>query len=179
LRAIEAESKRLNRIATDLLLLAELEAGEKAKKDLISLRLLVMREIGRSQLLAGTRQIVAGQLPDLFVRGDEHKLGLALSNLVENAVKYTAESGIITVSLVLEGEWARLEVADNGIGIAGQDLPHLFDRFYRVDKARSGSGRGTGLGLAIVKGIVEKHGGKITVASQIGKGSIFTLWLKL
>jgi two-component system OmpR family sensor kinase len=179
LRAIEAESKRLNRIASDLLLLAELEAGEKVKKDLVSLKRVTLKELERVQLLAGGRQITSGQLQDLFVRGDEHKLSLALSNLVENAIKYTPEGGVITISLGLEGEWARLEVSDNGIGIAAENLPHLFDRFYRVDKARSGSGRGTGLGLSIVREIIEKHGGKVTVASQVGKGSVFTVWLKL
>jgi two-component system OmpR family sensor kinase len=179
LRAIEGESKRLNRIASDLLLLAELESGEKIKKDLVSLRLLALKEVQRSQLLAGGRRIVVGQMQDLFVRGDEHKLALALSNLVENAIKYTPADGDINISLALAGEWAQVQVADNGVGIAPENLPHLFDRFFRVDKARSGSGRGTGLGLAIVKEIVEKHGGKVTVTSQFGKGSAFTIWLKL
>jgi signal transduction histidine kinase len=94
-------------------------------------------------------------------------------------VKYTPDGGTITLSLYQEGDWARLDVADTGIGIAPEHLPHLFDRFYRVDKARSRAGGGTGLGLAIVKGIAEQHGGRVAVTSELGKGSTFTVWLRL
>jgi len=100
-------------------------------------------------------------------------------NLVSNAVKYTPDGGTITLSLFQEGDWARLEVTDTGIGIPPEHLPHIFDRFYRVDKARSRAGGGTGLGLAIVKGIAEQHGGRVSVISEPGKGSTFTVWLKL
>ena len=102
-----------------------------------------------------------------------------LGNLVDNAVKYTPEHGTITLSLFQDEEWVCLEVADTGIGIASEHQAHIFDRFYRVDKARSRISGGTGLGLAIVKGIAEQHGGKVTVSSEPGKGSTFTVWLKL
>ncbi len=179
LKVIEAEARRLTRIATDLLLLAELESGEAPGKDLVSLRSMALEEIERCRPLAGRRKIVADRMQDLFVRGDRHRLSLALGNLVENAVKYTADDGTITLSLELEGEWAQLQVADDGPGIEASQLPHLFERFYRTDKARSGPARGTGLGLAIVKQIVESHGGKITVESEPGRGSSFAIWLKL
>jgi signal transduction histidine kinase len=107
------------------------------------------------------------------------RLRRMLGNLIDNAIKYTPEGGTITLSLYREGGRAKLEVADTGIGIAPEHLPHIFDRFYRVDKARSRASGGTGLGLAIVRSIAEQHGGKVTVTSAPGKGSIFTVWLGL
>ena len=102
-----------------------------------------------------------------------------MGNLIDNAIKYTPEGGTITLSLYRDGDWARLEVADTGIGIDPEHLPYVFDRFYRIHKARSRARGGSGLGLAIVKGIAEQHGGKATVTSEPGKGSTFTAWLKL
>jgi signal transduction histidine kinase len=110
---------------------------------------------------------------------NERRLKQLLANLVDNAIKYTSEQGTITLSLFKDGEWARLEVADSGIGIAPEHLPHLFDRFYRVDAARSRASGGTGLGLAIVNEVAEQHGGKVSVASELGKGSTFSVRLKL
>jgi signal transduction histidine kinase len=98
---------------------------------------------------------------------------------MDNAIRYTPEGGTITLSLFRDGDWARLEVADTGMGIAPEHLPHIFDRFYRVDKGRSRANGGSGLGLAIVKAIAEQHRGKVTVTSEPGKGSTFTVWLKL
>jgi two-component system, OmpR family, sensor kinase len=179
LRAIESEATRMTKISSDLLLLAEVETGQMVKFETVSLSAMVKEEISRARLLAGNREIVSGRLEDINVPGDAYKLNQVLSNLVDNAIKYTADSGTITLSLFRDGEWARLEVADTGIGIVPDNLPHLFDRFYRVDKSRSRSRGGTGLGLAIVKGIVEQHGGKIKVDSSLGKGSTFTVYLKL
>jgi two-component system OmpR family sensor kinase len=179
LRAIESEYSRLAKIAGDLLLLAEVEAGQVMKKENVSLKGIVTEELKRAQLSAGNRQVVLGRLEDIEVKGDSYKLSQVLGNLVDNAIKYTPDGGTISISLFRDKEWARLEVADNGLGIDPENLPHLFDRFYREDKARSRAKGGTGLGLAIVKGIVERHGGKVTVASQPGKGSTFTVWLRL
>jgi signal transduction histidine kinase len=96
---------------------------------------------------------------------------------MDNAIKYTPSGGQVTLSFGREGDWVRVSVADTGIGIPAKDLPHIFDRFYRVDKARSREKGGTGLGLAICKWIAEAHGGRIEVQSQVGKGSTFTVWL--
>jgi two-component system, OmpR family, sensor kinase len=178
LQAIESETRRLTKIAEDLLLLANVESGQDFKPEPVLLRDLITEEVQRARLVAGNRSIVTGQLGDLTVIGDIHKLDQVVSNLVDNAIKYTPDNGTITLSLVEDGNWARLEIRDTGIGIDPSDIPHLFDRFYRVDKARSRSAGGTGLGLAIVKGIVDQHGGKVTVISQPGKGSTFTVWLK-
>ena len=114
-----------------------------------------------------------------MIRGDTQRLKQLLGNLVDNAMRYTPEGGTISLSLFRGGEWACLEVTDTGVGVAPEHLPHIFDRFYRVDKARSRVSGGTGLGLAIVKGIAEQHRGKVTVSSEPGKGSTFTVWLKL
>ena len=179
LRAIEAESRRLAKIASDMLLLAEVEAGQVVKKEDVSLNGLVIEELKRAQLVAGNRQVVLGKIEDITVKGDAYKLSQVLGNLVDNAIKYSPEGGTITLALFRDNDWARLEVADTGIGIAPENLPHVFDRFYRVDNTRSRAKGGTGLGLAIVKGIVEQHGGKVTVTSEPGQGSAFTVWLKL
>ena len=179
LRAIEAESKRMTKITSDLLLLAEVEAGQITKNEDVSLKSILTEEFKRVQLRSEKRRVNLGRLEDISIKGDPHKLSQVVGNLVDNAIKYTPEGGAITLSLFRDGDWARLEVTDTGIGIAPENIPHIFDRFYRADKARSRSTGGTGLGLAIVKGIVEQHGGKVTVTSELGRGSTFTAWLKL
>ena len=102
-----------------------------------------------------------------------------LLNLVANAVKYTADGGKAELRLALDGNEAVISVADSGIGIPAQHLPHIFERFYRVDESRNRSIGGTGLGLAIVKAITESHGGRIEVSSTPGVGSTFTVHLPL
>jgi len=179
LAAIGRETIRMAKIVDDLLFLAEVESGELARQQMVALKVILMGERDRAQTIAGDREIVTGQQEDLVIRGDAQRLRQLLGNLVDNAIKYTPEHGTIMLSLFRDGEWARLEVADTGIGIAPENQPHIFDRFYRIDKARSRFSGSTGLGLAIVKGIVEQHGGKVTVSSELGKGSTFTVWLKL
>ena len=179
LRAIETETARMAKIVSDLLVLAEVEPGQLERQEMVSLREILLDGLRRAQQLAGNRKIVTGRQEELSIRGDAHRLKQLLGNLVDNAIRYTPEGGTITLSLFRDSDWACLEVADTGIGIAPEHLPHILDRFYRVDKARSRTKGGTGLGLAIVKGIAEQHGGKATVASEPGKGSTFTAWLKL
>jgi two-component system OmpR family sensor kinase len=179
LQAIESETRRLTKIGQDLLLLADVESGQNFKMEPVLLKELVTEEFQRVQLAAADRSLILGRVEDLVVTGDTYKLGQVISNLVDNAIKYTSEKGIITLSLFRDGFWARLEVSDTGIGIDAPDIPHLFERFYRVDKGRSRTAGGTGLGLAIASGIVQQHGGRITVSSVPGNGSTFTVWLKL
>ncbi|OGO30782.1 MAG: hypothetical protein A2Z29_03775 [Chloroflexi bacterium RBG_16_56_11] len=179
LAAIERETVRMAKIVEDLLFLAEVESGGPIKKEEVSLKAILNEEVARANSIARERKIVVGRQEDLNVIGDTLRLKQLLANLVDNAIKYTPEDGTVTLSLYRDGDGARLEVADNGIGIAPEHLPHIFDRFYRVDKARSRASGGTGLGLAIVRGIVDQHGGDITVTSQPGKGSTFTVILKL
>jgi len=113
------------------------------------------------------------------VVGDAARLRQMVLNLMSNAVKYTPAEGRVRVTLTGQDGWVRLEVADTGIGIAPVDLPLVFDRFFRADEARARTEGGTGLGLAIARWTVEAHGGRLTVASQPGKGSVFTVLLPL
>jgi signal transduction histidine kinase len=179
LKALEAETVRMAKIVDDLLLLAEVDSGQLEQPEPVRLKEIIEGELKRARPLAGKRQLVVTRQEDLAVKGDPHRLRRLLGNIVDNAIKYTPENGKVTLSLFRDGDWARLEVADTGIGIAPQHLPHIFSRFYRVNTTRSQSKGGTGLGLALVKEIAEQHGGMVTVTSEPGKGSIFTVWLKL
>jgi signal transduction histidine kinase len=118
----------------------------------------------------------------LTVRTDPEALAQILSNLLDNAVKYTERGEIAVVAERLEtadGDWVTIHVCDTGVGIPPEHLPRIFERFYRVDKARSRQQGGFGLGLSIAKHLAESLGVKITVQSEVGKGSTFTLWLPI
>jgi signal transduction histidine kinase len=116
-----------------------------------------------------------------LVRADERMISQVVANLMTNAVNYTAPGGRITVrtDTIADGEkkWARLAVVDTGLGIPENELPRLFERFFRGSASRARGVSGTGLGLAICKEILDRHGGRITATSQAGKGSAFTIWL--
>jgi len=179
LKAVEAETWRMASIVSDLAVLAELESGHLEQQEDVSLRGMLLDTREWAGLLAGNRRIVIERQDDLWVKGSAHRLERLLRNLVGNAIKYTPDGGTITLSLFQDGDWACLQVSDTGIGIAPEHLPHIFDRFYRVDEARTRGDGGSGLGLAIVKGIAEQHRGRVTAASEPGKGSRFSVWLRL
>jgi signal transduction histidine kinase len=179
LKAVEAEIWRMASVVSDLTVMAEIEAGHLEQQEDVSLKKMLLDTREWPGLLAGNRRVVIGRQDDLWTRGSASRLERMLRNLVDNAIKYTPEGGTVALSLFRDGDWACLEVADTGIGIAPEHLPHIFDRFYRVDESRTRGGGGSGLGLAIAKNIVEQHGGRISVVSQPGKGSRFTVWLKL
>jgi len=128
---------------------------------------------------AGGLRLELGRVEPVVLKGDETRLMQLLFNLTDNALKYTPAGGTVTVSVQRQGVDALLAVADTGIGIAAEHLPHLFERFYRVDKARSRTEGGSGLGLAICDWIARAHGGRIEVASVPGQGSTFTVRLPL
>jgi two-component system phosphate regulon sensor histidine kinase PhoR len=107
------------------------------------------------------------------VRGDRGQLKQVFTNLLDNAIKFTPEQGVVRISATCADGRVTVSVQDTGIGIPAEDLPRIFERFYRVDKARSRELGGTGLGLAIVKHIVEAHGGSVAVESRLGEGSTF------
>jgi signal transduction histidine kinase len=108
----------------------------------------------------------------LFIDGDETRLRQVFINLLDNAIKYTPKGGRITLDLQQEGDHASVRISDSGIGIAPEHQPHVFDRFYRVDKARSRAEGGSGLGLSIARSIVQSHDGGISLTSEPEKGSI-------
>ena len=115
---------------------------------------------------------------DQKVLGDKYRINQALTNLLDNAIKYTHEKDNIKIQTQDKGDLIEISVQDNGIGISKKDLSRIFERFYTIDKARSRELGGTGLGLSIVRHIIEAHGGKINVESEMGKGSRFSFTLK-
>jgi signal transduction histidine kinase len=114
----------------------------------------------------------------IAIDGDEFQLKRLFDNIIDNAVKYTLRKGSITVSAHRDGKFARVVVSDTGIGMPDDELGYIFDRFYQINKSRSGK-NGFGLGLSIAKSIIESHKGRISAESQIGKGSILTVWLPI
>lgn len=186
LDTIGKHADRLDLIITDLLLLSKIESGQiPLKREPVALAEVVDRTVGLLRhLIAEKRHTVAVDIPkDLPpIAGDDERLGQIFSNLLDNAIKYTPEQGTITISAELHDgpppAMIEVVVEDTGIGIPPQDLPRIFERFYRVDKARSRELGGTGLGLSIVKHLVEGHGGTVWAESQ-GKGSRFVVRLPL
>ena len=177
---ITAEADRLTALSDDLLDLAKIEAGRRPiRAEEFALSEATARIASELRPRAEQKAVeLSVEVPDgLRVSADREAVHQILANLVDNAVKYTHPGGQVCISASSEGEWVSIKLSDTGIGIPATDLPRIFERFYRVDKARSRSGGGTGLGLSIVKHLVEAHGGKVTVESSPGAGSIFTFTL--
>ncbi len=179
LDAIDSETARMSRLVSDLLLLARQDAGVPLAKHPIELDTLLLEVYRQAQLTAKGVRLTLGAEDQAIIVGDRDRLKQVLLNLLDNAVKYTPQGGEVTLALTKDERWVKIAVQDTGIGIAPENIPNLFDRFYRVDKARSRDAGGTGLGLAIAKSVVDAHNGKLTVESEPGKGSTFTVWLPL
>jgi two-component system phosphate regulon sensor histidine kinase PhoR len=175
---LEREAIRLSRIVADLLDLSRLE-GEAVTEGEVRLDQLVAEEVRRVRRRAEGAgvSLVSHPTGPVSVRGSERDLSLLARNLVENAVQYTKSGGTVEVSVAAEDGAAVLVVRDTGIGIPARDQARIFERFYRVDRARSRETGGTGLGLSIVRHIVENHGGTVQVQSELGMGSTFTVRL--
>lgn len=172
---LRSESDRLGRLVGDLLDLSRLEDAGTAPREPVGLSDLARRELDqvRSQIAMKSMGVEASVDDGVWVLGDEEQLALLLRNLLENAVRYTPEGGSVRMALNLDGDEAVIEVSDTGIGIPTEAQGRIFERFYRVDRARSRERGGTGLGLAIVKHVAEIHGGSVSVASELGRGSTF------
>lgn len=173
-RTIDESAQRMNRLVQDLLLLARTESGPLASPIDLDLRG-VLEEAIATVPDASRRVTISGESSP--ISGSEVELVRLFRNLVENAVRYT--EGPVRLELGRRDGWATVEVADEGPGVAPEHLPHLFERFYRVDAGRSTDAGGTGLGLAIARGIVQAHQGEIDVSSQMGQGTTFTVRLPL
>jgi signal transduction histidine kinase len=175
---IERESIRLSRIVADLLDLSRLEAASGASED-VHLDEIVTDEIERLEAGAVERgvDIRVETEPTPVVTGSSRDLALLARNLIDNAIRYTQPGGSVDVEVRAESADVILRVSDTGVGIPQRDLPRIFERFYRVDQARSRDTGGTGLGLAIVKHVAENHGGEVTVSSELGRGSTFEVRL--
>jgi len=174
------EATRLTNLVQDMITLSRIQAAEPIPDPAhVDLDTVVAEALDRGRMKATSRgiELASTGTRRLTVLGDEELLVTALRNLLDNAVAYSPEKTRVLVSTHLDGHTVELSVADQGIGIPERDLERIFERFYRVDPARSRVTGGTGLGLAIVKHVTAAHGGKVTVTSKEGAGSTFTLRL--
>jgi len=182
LTSIDQEAGRLTRLVGGLLLLAQAESGE-LPLDLrpVELDLLVTEVFQEMRVIAGGKvHVHLNEIDQLVVNGDRDRLKQVLINLVANAIQYTPQDGDVFLSLAKVGNQARIICRDTGPGIPAEDLPHIFERFYRAEKSRTrGKSTGFGLGLSITKWIVEHHGGRIEVSAKDGQGTTFAIWLPL
>ena len=182
LEAIQSEADRLIRLVGDLLLLAQAETGNlPLARAPVEVDTVLLEVFQQGRVLAQERvEVVLGDLDQALVMGDRDRLKQLFLNLVANAIQYTPHHGRVTLGMKLVGEWVHVSVADTGPGIPADELPHVFERFYRVDKSRRRpSLGGAGLGLSIAYWITRNHGGRIEAASETGKGSTFSVWLPL
>ncbi|BDH61353.1 sensor histidine kinase ResE [Lysinibacillus sp. PLM2] len=184
IRIIYDESQRMGRLVTDLLDLARMESGHMTLfKDDLPIVHVIERITQKFAQVAKEKHVhlefKCSLSDDLIMRLDEDRIEQVLTNLIDNAIRHTPEEGSVTVSLDNELSYAKITVSDTGEGIPKEDLPFVFERFYKADKARTRSKGGTGLGLAIAKNIVEAHKGNIKVDSVVGEGTTFTFYLPL
>ncbi len=181
LDVIYNESKRIESLVTDLFQLTKLEEGRIVlEKELTDITLWIESIIASRQLMLDHQSItchVTASSENIKASIDPQRLGQAVINLIENSIRYTPKNGLINIRIREESGRVIIEIEDNGIGIPKEELPKIWQRFYRVDKARSRDRAGSGLGLAIVKEIVELHGGQVNVKSTEGEGTVFSLSL--
>jgi heavy metal sensor kinase len=174
------ETERLSRIVESLMAISRLDAGEaKMDYDALDLAELASSTTEQMRLLAEDKEVALRCESEelVSIEGDRARLKQVIVNLVDNAIKYTPAGGLVGVKVCASNGRALLEVNDNGVGIPPEALPHIFERFYRVDKARSRQMGGAGLGLSIIKAIVTAHGGLVRVESVEGRGSRFLVEL--
>jgi two-component system OmpR family sensor kinase len=182
LTSIDQEAGRLTRLVGGLLLLAQAESGSVSlNMKPVELDTLLLEVFQEMKLLAGEKiELRLTEIDQVQVQGDRDRLKQVLLNLVGNAIQYTPQGGDVFLSLGKVAEQARLIIRDTGPGIPAEDLPHIFERFYRAEKSRTrGKTTGFGLGLSIAHWIVDKHGGHIEVDSKDGQGTTFCIWLPL
>jgi two-component system sensor histidine kinase SenX3 len=177
---MQTEAKRLSDLVQEIINLSRIQDIDPLKNAvIIELSDLILQAIDESRLTAESREIKIEFIKnnDVTILGDESQLEMAISNLIENAINYSSNKTNVVVTLSRVDGLAEIRVKDQGIGISDENIERIFERFYRVDPARSRATGGTGLGLSIVKHIITNHGGDITVWSEQGEGSTFTLRL--
>ncbi|HLH42085.1 MAG TPA: ATP-binding protein [Bryobacteraceae bacterium] len=182
LEIISSNATRLSNIAADLLTLSELQTSAGPKEtELVSISEAIDNALATIAAEAALRgvSLERGPLHDLTVRGSRYRLEQALVNLLANAVKFNRSGGSVRAETLPGAAQVSILISDTGVGIPSSDLPRIFERFYRVDKARSREVGGTGLGLSIVKHIVERMHGSVSASSELGKGSVFKITLPL
>jgi two-component system OmpR family sensor kinase len=182
LSSIDQEAGRLTRLVGGLLLLTQADSGKLLlNKKFVELDTLLLEVFQEMRIIAGNKvRLKIADIDQIQFYGDRDRLKQVLLNLVANAIQYTPPGGDVMMGLVRIKDQARIIVRDTGPGISNEDLPYIFDRFYRAEKSRTrSSSPGFGLGLSISKWIVENHGGTINVESKEGKGTTFAIWLPL
>lgn len=184
IRIIYDESQRMGRLVTDLLDLARMESGNVTLyKESIPIVPVLDRMTNKFAQVAKEKGISlhfeTDFTEDTFVSMDEDRIEQVVTNLIDNALRHTSAEGSVTVNLTSELSYAKVAITDTGVGIPAEDLPYVFERFYKADKARTRSKGGTGLGLAIARNIVEGHGGNIKVESEVGVGTSFIFYLPM
>lgn len=184
LNEAESESARMGTMISDLLLLAQADSGAlQLQLEPVEMDTLLLDVYRQTRRMAERRKgphaldIRLGSEDQALIMGDSERLRQVLLNLCDNAIKYTPVGGVITLSLENVNGWVKVSVSDTGIGISPEDQAHIFDRFYRTDRARSRELGGSGLGLSIVQWIAAAHNGRVSVESVPQKGSTFSLWL--
>jgi two-component system phosphate regulon sensor histidine kinase PhoR len=175
---LEGEAIRLSRIVSDLLDLSRLESGSELEQ-VVRLDEITVEETSRFEAAASSAglELTVDIHPTDGVRGSARDLSLLVRNLVDNAIRWTRSGGSVHVTVLARDHETCLEVSDTGIGIPSRELPRIFERFYRVDRARSRDRGGTGLGLSIVRHVAENHGGRVSVESELGRGTTFEVRL--
>lgn len=187
LTAIDEEIKHLSDIVSDLVLITSRGKQEQAHRityNKVNLKSLIERVVKRCRTLAIDKSIsiVTKNIPNIKISGNEDYLEKMLMNLIKNSITYGNKNGRTEIGVKKSGKFVTINIADNGIGLSKEDLPHVFERFYRGDKAHSSRGtkeNSTGLGLAIVKWVAEIHDGKVKVKSIKNKGSVFSVFLPI
>ncbi|MDY6794088.1 MAG: ATP-binding protein [Actinomycetota bacterium] len=179
-RIILNESERLSRLITNLLNLSKIEAGIELNREMVDLGDLVEEDLEFFQSQTDIHELEyqgSREIPHIYC--DPDRVHQIIKNLMANAIKYSPEGGSVEVATGVEGKYVTISITDHGIGVPAQELPHIFERFRRVERKEIAGITGTGLGLAIVKHLVELHGGQIRVESEPGEGSTFTVFLPI
>lgn len=182
LSQILAQADRLHRLILDMISLARIESGQHVRNiGAVDLATVAERSCEQYRTLASSREVaLTCDVPSgLLVRAEEEGLGQMLDNLLDNALKYTPGGGRVSIAARCEGPQVLVEIRDTGSGIPQEHLTRIFERFYRVDRARSRELGGTGLGLSIVKHLAQGFGGSVRAQSEVGKGSTFTIQLQM
>ena len=179
-RRLQNEAQRVSRVLDDLMMLSRIDSDERPPPDAVPVHLIVAQAAERVRAAAQEKDMTInfGEPPQrLSIMGDRRELVSAVYNLLDNAVKYSPPRSVVEVRGRADGDWVEISVRDRGIGIPEADIEHIFERFYRVEGARSRHVGGTGLGLAIVRHVVGNHKGEVRVESHEGEGSTFVLRL--
>ncbi len=175
------EVDRMSKLVGDLLLLSRLDNKQGISFEEIKLVEILKPVCNRIRKYAFGKRVEIKEnfsgAAGLFVQADRGMLSSALANILKNAVDYSMQKSVVNVSAEATDGYVKIKIADKGVGIAADQLPHIFDRFYRVEKSRGGKVGGVGLGLAIAQAVVKDHGGLVTIESRVGKGTVVTVKL--